>query len=85
MSILKTGKSLAVSTVVFCMTAGAAMAQDYSWYSSWRDRYSSSYFDRYDRYSQVPEIDASTGLLALATVAAAVVLVWELRRRRKKA
>ncbi len=29
----------------------------------------------------VPEIDASTGLLALAAVAAALLFVWERRRR----
>jgi len=29
----------------------------------------------------VPEIDAATGLLALAAVAAALLFVWERRRR----
>ncbi|MGE4325119.1 MAG: VPEID-CTERM sorting domain-containing protein [Pseudodonghicola sp.] len=32
--------------------------------------------------SQVPEIDASTGLLALAAIGAALALSWELKRRR---
>ena len=30
----------------------------------------------------VPEIDAGSGLLAMAAVAAALLLAWELRRRR---
>jgi hypothetical protein len=33
----------------------------------------------------VPEIDASTGLLALAAVLAALALAWEVRRRRARA
>jgi len=33
----------------------------------------------------VPEIDASTGLLALAAILAAVAFAWELRRRRQLA
>ncbi|WP_245510575.1 VPEID-CTERM sorting domain-containing protein [Antarcticimicrobium sediminis] len=34
--------------------------------------------------SRVPEIDASTGLLALAAVCAALALVWEIKRIRNK-
>ncbi|MCZ7676014.1 MAG: VPEID-CTERM sorting domain-containing protein [Roseovarius sp.] len=30
----------------------------------------------------MPEIDVSSGLLAVAAVAATLALVWELRRRR---
>lgn len=41
---------------------------------------------RYHNYcgggSDVPEIDVSSGLLAVAAVAATLALVWELRRRR---
>lgn len=33
----------------------------------------------------VPEIDASTGALALAALGAALVLAWEINRRRKTA
>lgn len=32
--------------------------------------------------SQVPEIDASTGLLAMAAIGAALILSWEMKRRR---
>ncbi|WP_101068252.1 VPEID-CTERM sorting domain-containing protein [Roseovarius salinarum] len=32
----------------------------------------------------VPEIDASSGLLAVAAVLAAVALAWELKRRRQR-
>lgn len=39
---------------------------------------------RNTQVTQVPEIDASAGLLALATVLAALVFVWERRRRRAK-
>jgi len=34
--------------------------------------------------SRVPEIDASTGLLALAAVGAALALAWEIKRRRNR-
>lgn len=34
--------------------------------------------------SQVPEIDASTGLLALAAIGAALALTWEIKRRRNR-
>lgn len=33
--------------------------------------------------SSVPEIDASSGALALAVVAAAILLAWEVRRRKR--
>lgn len=33
--------------------------------------------------SSVPEIDASSGALALAVVAAAMLLAWEVRRRNR--
>lgn len=33
--------------------------------------------------ASVPEIDASTGALALAALGAALLLVWEINRRRK--
>ena len=33
--------------------------------------------------SAVPEIDAGSGALALAVVAAAMLLAWEIRRRKK--
>ncbi|GHG93195.1 VPEID-CTERM sorting domain-containing protein [Pseudodonghicola xiamenensis] len=34
--------------------------------------------------SQVPEIDASTGLLAMAAIGAALLLSWEMKRRRAR-
>ncbi|MCI5112663.1 MAG: VPEID-CTERM sorting domain-containing protein [Marivita sp.] len=33
--------------------------------------------------SSVPEIDASSGALAIAVVAAAMLLAWEVRRRKQ--
>jgi hypothetical protein len=35
--------------------------------------------------SSVPEIDASTGAMALAALGAALLLTWEINRRRKSA
>jgi len=35
--------------------------------------------------SSVPEIDASTGTLALAALGAALLLTWEINRRRNSA
>lgn len=41
------------------------------------------FFGRPGRPSaSVPEIDVSSGALALAVVAAAMLLAWEIRRRR---
>lgn len=37
------------------------------------------------RPSSVPEIDASTGAMALAALGAALLLTWEINRRRKAA
>jgi len=33
--------------------------------------------------SSVPEMDAASGVLAIAVVLAALVLVWEIKRRRR--
>ncbi|MET4103164.1 hypothetical protein ABIE58_002603 [Roseovarius sp. MBR-78] len=33
--------------------------------------------------SSVPEMDASSGILAIAVVLAALALVWEVKRRRR--
>ncbi len=38
---------------------------------------------RCQRVASVPEIDVSSGLLALAALGAATLLVWEIRRRRR--
>lgn len=43
------------------------------------------YCDQGNGASQVPEIDASSGLLALAAVFATLVLAWEIRRRKSAA
>lgn len=37
------------------------------------------------RLSSVPEIDASTGAMALAALGAALLLTWEINRRRNSA
>ena len=91
MKYVQLGRALSVSALVYTTTAMPALAQSTSsgFLSWWRDRFSSgdgssSSGGTSPTYSQVPEIDASAGLLALAAVAAAMVLVWELRRRRSK-
>lgn len=37
----------------------------------------------HEHASSVPEMDASNGVLAIAVVLAALVLVWEIKRRRR--
>lgn len=39
-------------------------------------------FQNGEASSAVPEIDASSGALALAAIAAATLLAWEIRRRK---
>ncbi len=65
-------KKFATAMALGLMTAGSAMAQTF------RDTIVIE-----EDVSRVPEIDASTGLLALAAVAASLALVWEIKRRRK--
>ncbi|CAN0585126.1 unnamed protein product, partial [Ectocarpus sp. 12 AP-2014] len=61
----------------FALTAVPAAAQSTSWWSS---RWGSWGRTRDDHVtsSRVPEIDASTGLLAMAAVGAALLLAWEI-------
>lgn len=47
------------------------------WYNHWYD-------DGGSTTHNVPEIDASSGLLAVAAILAALMLAWELRRRRAR-
>ena len=60
---------IVATTAGALLTAGTAMAQ------------SISTVQQVSTYRSVPEIDASAGFLAVAAVAAALVFVWERRRR----
>jgi hypothetical protein len=65
-----------VSAMVFAATALPALAGGH--HRSGHHHHGGGGYDKV----QVPEIDASTGLLALAAVLAAVAFAWEIRRRR---
>lgn len=71
----------AAAASVFSMTALPAAAQSADWWSRWERRNGGG--DTVTA-SSVPEIDASTGLLAMAAVGAALLLAWEVNRRRSK-
>lgn len=50
------------------------------WWDSWRIFFGGG---STPTASSVPEIDASSGALSLAVVAAAMLLAWEVRRRKR--
>ncbi|TCL08007.1 putative secreted protein (TIGR04161 family) [Shimia isoporae] len=90
MGFKTTAKLALITASTTLMTATSALAQDSGSRSGWWWRW----FERWGGGSTggstggsnaVPEIDAGAGLLALAAVLATLALVWELRRRRKKA
>lgn len=70
-------RSVALGAVLSALSALPAAAQSWSWFS-----FSTTTTTTTTR--AVPEIDASTGLLAVAAVLAVLAFVWE-RRRRKSA
>ncbi|MBE1282489.1 MAG: VPEID-CTERM sorting domain-containing protein [Rhodobacteraceae bacterium] len=74
---------VAAATPMLFLTAAAASAQSYSgrWWDFW-NRGGWSHGSGETR-SSVPEIDASTGALAIAAVVAALLLAREIKRRRK--
>lgn len=79
---------LFASAAALAASAGAASAEGYAasfwsrWFQWWSAGHQGGGPRSSDGFSQVPEIDASAGLLAVAAVLSAMVLVWELRRRR---
>lgn len=80
--MIKHSVTALASAGVYLGTTVMASAQSYNywWWSSWwtnNDGGSGGH-----ETTAVPEIDASTGMLALAAVMAALVLAWELKRRR---
>ncbi len=65
--------------------SGSAVASAQS-YGGWLCRRYGIYCgDSGGSTTNVPEIDVSSGLLAVAAVAATLALVWEINRRRKGA
>lgn len=86
MQVLVKAKATAALAVMMAMHAGAASAQSVSGSSFWsriQHWFNTGGGGGHGRpVRQVPEIDASAGLLAMAAVLAAVALAWELRRRR---
>ena len=76
-SVIKT--SLAAIPAMFA--ASAASAQSYSWwyyYFGWNHNSGGG-----GTSSRVPEIDASTGALAIAALGAGMLLAREVKRRRR--
>lgn len=77
--------NLSASGLALLATAASASAQSFgdrwwSWLQNWRGGWSRG--GGHTR-SSVPEIDAGSGLLALAVIGAAMLLAIEIRRRRK--
>ncbi|NVK97203.1 VPEID-CTERM sorting domain-containing protein [Ruegeria pomeroyi] len=75
-----TAAGTALSALVLTATSAAAQTYDYYywWWGGW------SYGGGGGTSSSVPEIDASTGALALAAVAAGLLLAREMRRRKSR-
>lgn len=85
MKLLKTS---ALAGLAYASSTMMASAQSYSWWSSWYNwswtSTSTTTTTNTSTASAVPEIDASTGVLALAAVLATLALAWELKRRRAR-
>ncbi|MFC3613696.1 VPEID-CTERM sorting domain-containing protein [Lutimaribacter marinistellae] len=82
-------KNAILSAAAIVASTGAASAQSSSFWDRWRDWFANindgnTGGNTGGSYSQVPEIDASSGLLALAAILAASLLIWEIRRRRRR-
>lgn len=79
---MKSVFSAIIAPIVLATTAVPAMAQSWSWSWSWSWGSSSgSNGGSSSTPASVPEIDASSSLLALAAIGAAMLFVWERRRR----
>lgn len=78
--------NLSASGIVLAATAAAASAQSRgSRWRTWLDNWSGGWTrgDGGTPSSSAPEIDAGSGLLALAVIGAALLLAYEIKRRRK--
>lgn len=78
---------LSAAAAAIAALAAPVQAQSYSWWSWWnwgghRGGHSGGgHSGGGSTPASVPEIDASTGLLAIAAVLAVMAFVWERRRR----
>ncbi|HKK85763.1 MAG TPA: VPEID-CTERM sorting domain-containing protein [Roseovarius sp.] len=86
MKLLKTS---VLAGLGYASTTAMASAQGYSWWQSWFYNWSGGGSSSSGGSSSgtatasaVPEIDASTGVLAVAAVLATLALAWEIKRRR---
>ncbi|WP_294623495.1 VPEID-CTERM sorting domain-containing protein [uncultured Roseovarius sp.] len=86
MKLLKTS---VLASLAYASTSAMASAQSYSWWQSWFYSWSGGGSSSSGGSSSgtatasaVPEIDASTGVLAMAAVLATLALAWEIKRRR---
>ena len=86
MKLLKTS---VLAGLAYAGTTAMASAQGYSWWQRWFYNWSGGGSSSSGGSSSgtatasaVPEIDASTGLLAMAAVLATLALAWEIKRRR---
>lgn len=70
---MKFGLSVATILSALSLSALPALAQSWYWWRPTPPR---------PTPASVPEIDASTSLLAVAAIAAAMLFVWERNRRR---
>lgn len=81
-TMFKRLKTAYLSVLTYAATTVAASAQSYSSGWRWSGGSRSGGSNEPSTVSSVPEIDASSGLLALATIAAGLALAYEIRRRR---
>jgi len=70
--------NIVTASFVFAMTTGPLHAQTRSWWTQW---FGGGSTPSRPTPVAVPEIDASSGLLAVAAVLAVLAFVWERRRR----
>ncbi len=77
---MKSLTAAAVAAATFALTAAPAMAQ--SWFWNLLTPRPTRPTPGPSTPAAVPEIDASTAMLAMAAIAAALAFVWERSRRR---
>lgn len=76
-------RTVFASAGLYGATAVAAAAQSYNdYFCRYFGIYCGPVPDHAPAPTNVPEIDVSSGLLAVAAVTAMLVLAWELKRRR---
>ncbi len=74
-------KTALVAAVVFATSTAPALAQSWWWWN-WGGSSTGGSTPTTTTPTSVPEIDASTALLAVAAIVAALAFAWERNRRR---